>query len=141
MRGIERRAVEIFADHARDARSAVENRANLVFEQRALLLDHHDEVEPAGEVAHDDRIERPNHADFEQAQAEGGVVVGEAEIAERLQQILPSLAGRDDADLRVRGVAEDAVQAVGARVGERGGQLMIIEPLLLRDRLVDGPRA
>ena len=78
---------------------AIEDRADLILEQRALLLDHHDEVEPAGEVAHDDRIERPNHADFEQAQAEGGAVVGEAESAERLQQILPGLARRDDADL------------------------------------------
>ena len=134
LRRVERRAVEVFADDPRRARSAVEDGANLVFEQRALLLDDDDELEPAGEVAHDDRVERPNHADFEEPEAKSGAVVGDAEIAERLQEILPGLAGCDDADPRVRALADDAIEAVGARIGERGRQLMIVEPLLLRNR-------
>ena len=109
--------------------------------QRALFLDDDNEVEAAGEIAHDHRIERPDHADFEQAEAERSAVVGEAEIAERLQQILPGLARRDHADPRLRAVADDAVQAIGARIGERGRQLMIVEPLLLGDRRIDRPRA
>ena len=94
-----------------------------------------------GELPHDHRIERPHHADFEQPEAERGAVVGEAEIAERLQQVLPGLAGRDDADPRLRNVADDPIEAVGAGIGECGRQLVIVEPLLLGDRRVDRPRA
>ena len=119
----------------------VEDGANLVFEQRALLLDDDDELEPLCEVAHNDRVERPNHADFEEAEAKSGAVIGNAQIAERLQEILPSLAGCDDADPGVRPLADNAIEAVGARIGERGRQFMIVEPLLLRNRVVEGPRA
>ncbi len=98
MGGIEGGPVEILADDARRVRGPVEDRADLVLEQRAFLLDHDDEIEPLGEIAHGDRIERPHHADLEEAQAERRAVVAEAQVAERLQEILPRLAGRDDAD-------------------------------------------
>ena len=140
-RRVEGQPVEIFADDPRRARIAIEDGADLILEQRALLLDHDNEIEAAGEVAHDHRIERPHHADFEQAQAKRGAVVGEAEIAERLQQVLPGLAGRDHADPRALAVADDAVEAVGARIGERGRKLVLVEPLLLGDRRVDRARA
>ncbi len=115
----------------------IEDRADLILEQRALLLDHDDEIESAGEIAHGDRVERPDHADFEQAQAERRAVVVEAEIAERLQEILPRLAGRDDADARVRAVADHAVEFIRAGVGERRRELVVVEPLLLHERHVD----
>ena len=66
---------------------------------------------PLGEVAHDDRIERPDHADLEETQAERRAVVA-AEIAERLQQVLPGLAGRDHADPGRLAVVDDAVEAL-----------------------------
>ena len=141
LRRIERAAVEILADDARRAMRAVEDRAHLIFDQRPLLLDDDDEVEALGEVAHDDGIERPYHADLEQAQAERSAIVGEAEVAERLQQILPGFARRDHADPCAGAVADDAVEAIGARIGERRRQLVIVEPLLLRDRRVDRSRA
>ena len=99
----------MFADDSRRPRIAIENGADLILEQRALLLDHNDEIEAVGEVAHNHRIERPDHADFEQTEAERGAVVGKAEIAERLQKVLPGLAGRDHADPRLFAVADDAV--------------------------------
>ena len=101
-RRVERQSVEIFADDPRRSRIAIENGADLILEQRALLLDHDDEIETAGEVAHDHGIERPHHADFEETQPKRGAVVVEAEIAERLQEILPRLARRDHADPRAR---------------------------------------
>ena len=97
---------------------AIEDTANLILEQRALLLNHNDEIEAAGEVAHDRRIERPHHADFEQTQAKRGPS-SKAEIPKRLQQVLPRLAGRDDADPRCFALANDAVEAVGAREKRR----------------------
>ncbi len=139
-RSVEREPVEIFADDARRPRIAIEYGANLILEQRAFLLDHNDEIEAAGEIAHDHRIKRPHHADFEQTQAKRGAVVVEAEIAERLQQVLPGLAGGDHADPCALAVANDAVEAVGARVGERSGKLVLVEPLFLRDRRIKGAR-
>ena len=134
---IEGRSVEILADDARRVHRSVEDRADLIFEQRTLLFDDDDEIESAGEVAHRDGVERPYHPDLEEAQAERGALVGKAEIAERLQNILPRLAGGDDADAGVRTVDGDAVQLIGAGVGERGRELVVVEPLLLHERHVD----
>ena len=130
----------MFADDARRPRIAIKNGADLIFEQRALLLDHHNEIEAVREFAHDHRIERPHHADFEQTQAERRAVVGEAEIAKRLQEVLPGLAGGDHTDPRLLAVADDLVEAVGARVSERGRELVVVKPLFLSDGRIDGAR-
>ena len=139
-RRVERQPVEIFADDPRRFRIAIEYGADLILEKGTLLLDHDDEIETAGEVAHDHRIERPHHADFEQTQAKRGAVVVEAEIAERLQKILPGFPGGDHADPRALAVADDAVEAVGARIGERRRQLVLVEPLFLSHRRVNRAR-
>ena len=68
--GIEHAAVEIFAHDSGRRAPAVKDRANLVFEQRPLFLDHDDEIEVFGEFADDDRIERPDHADLDQPEAQ-----------------------------------------------------------------------
>src|SRR6202020_3480310 len=99
-----------------------------------------DEIEAACEIAHDHGIERPHHADFEETQPKRGAVVVEAEIAERLQEILPRLPRGDHADPRARAVADDAVEAVGARIGERSGKLVLVEPLFLSHRRVERAR-
>ena len=112
----------------------------MILEQWALLLDHDDEIEAAGELAHDHWVERPHHADFEETQAKRGAVVFDAEIAKRLQQILPRLSCGDDADSRTLAVANDAVEVVGARVSKSGGKLVLVEPLFLRDWRVNGAR-
>ena len=67
-------------------------------------------------------------------------VVGEAEIAERLQEVLPGLAGGDHADPRLLAVADDSVEAVGARVSERGRKLVMVKPLFLGDRRINRAR-
>ena len=134
---IESRSVEILADDARRVHRSVEDRTDLIFEQRTLLFDDDDEIETAGEVAHRDWVERPHHPDLEEAQAKRGALVGQAEIAEGLQNILPRLASGDDADTGARTVDGDSVQVIGAGVGERGGKFVVIEPLLLHERHVD----
>ena len=95
---------------------AIEDRADLILEQRALLLDDDDEIEPLREIAHDDRVERPHHADLEQAEAGSG----------RRRRDCRAPAGDPARPCRPRrrrraasSVADDAVEAVGARVGER----------------------
>ena len=138
---IEGLPVEEFADDLRRALAAIEDGADLIFDQRPLFLDDDDEVEAGGEVAHDDGVERPDHADLEQAQAQRLAGLNEAEIAERLQEVLPGLARRDDPDAGVLAAAQDAVQPVGAGEGERGGKLVMVEPLFLRQRQVDRPGA
>ena len=64
-----------------------------------------------------------------------------AKIAERLQEILPRLAGCDHADPGAAPLGDDAVEAVGAGIGERRREFVLIEPLLLHERHVDWPRA
>ena len=118
-------AVEILADDPGRVAPAIEDRTDLILQQRALLLDDDDEVEPLGECAHDDRIERPDHADLEKSQAERPSS-SSAKIAQRLQEILPRLAGSHDADARAGRIADDPVELVRARVGECSGELVFV---------------
>src|SRR6202453_3327219 len=139
-RRVERLAIEIFADDPRRSRIAIEDGTNLILEQRALLLDHDDEIETLSKLPHDHGIKRPHHADFEEPQPKRGAVVVEAEIAQRLQEILPRLPRGDHAYPRALAIADDAVEVVGARIGERSRELVLVEPLFLSDRCVDRAR-
>ena len=132
----------VFADHARAAlhRPVVELPGELVLDDRALLLDHEDFLEPPGEGVGGHRIQRPRHADLEHADAElGGLVAVDAEILERLQHVEPGLAGGHDAKTRTRAVDRDVVQVVHARELARRVDLVEIQALFLRQRRVVQP--
>ena len=110
---------------AHDARVlgvVVEHVAQEQLDERALLLDDQDLLEAPRELAHDARLHREEHADLQDADAvarERGVV--EAELAQRLAQVVVRLAGGDDAEPGVGGVERDAVEPVGG--GEGLGRL------------------
>ena len=93
----------LLADADRLVGGAVKLLAHLHFDQRALLLDHDDEVEAlrrsrASSCARD----RPRAADLEEPQAEVVALhLVDAELVERLAHVEIALAGGDDADLRV----------------------------------------
>ena len=103
------------ADDARRAGGAVERLLQLALHERALLLHHQDLVEAVGELAHDLLLERPDHAQLEDADAREPV---EAEVAQRVLGVVVGLAAGDDAQPGVA-LALDPVDAVLARVGER----------------------
>ena len=73
--GIARGPLAFFVEFADDARAhviapVVQLFLQLVFEQLALFLDDEDFLQPFGEVAHAFRLERPDHADLVQANAD-----------------------------------------------------------------------
>ena len=100
----------------------------LVLDQRPLLLDDQDLLEPFGEVADAVALQRPGHA------------LVDAEIVERLADVEIGLAAGDDAEAPPRAVDDDAVQAVGPGIGERGVELVAVQPELHLERLGRGQR-
>ena len=81
-------------------------------------------------------LQRPRHADLIDDEADfGGVVFVDAKIIQRLADIEIGLAACDDAEAPVRAIHDDAVQIVGAREGERGIELMLVQAHLLLERL------
>ena len=60
----------LLAEHARPLGQVVELLLDLRLDQRALLLDHQDQVEALGELEHALRLERPGHADLVDPDAE-----------------------------------------------------------------------
>src|SRR5262249_18806985 len=90
------------ADHGRLGAGAVELLAYLYLDERALLLDHDDELEPFGELFQFAARQRPGAGDLVDLNAE--VVAAHlvnAELVEGLAHVEIALADRDDADLRV----------------------------------------
>src|SRR5262249_21390666 len=94
-------ALVLLADAHGLVGGAVEVFADLDLDQRALLLDHDDEVEPVGELLELALAQRPRARDLVEADAEiVALHLVEAELVERLADIEVALAHRDDADLR-----------------------------------------
>ena len=107
------------AHHQRGMGPAVEGLLERGLDEGALLLHHHDLVEAAREVMDDLALQRPHHAQLEDADA-GALerAFAEPEAAQRVHQVVIGLAAGDDAQPCVAG-ALDPVHAVLARVGER----------------------
>jgi hypothetical protein len=131
------------ADDARPPRvgPVVEQRADLVLHERALLLDDEDLLESERERVQSLRLERPRepqlvHAD---ADARGGLLV-DAEVFQRLPHVEVRLAGGDDAEPRPRAVVRDVVQPVRARVREHRREAQVVDAPLHRQRLVGQPQ-
>ena len=92
----------LLADADRLVGGAVKLLAHLHFDQRALLLDHDDEVEALREIGEFLPADRPRAGDLENAQAEiVAFDLVDAELVERLAHVEIGLAGGDDADLRI----------------------------------------
>ena len=128
------------ADAERLVRGAVKLLADLHFEQRALLLDDDDEIEPLGKILQLLAAERPGAAGLEQADAElVAPHLVDAQFVERLADVEIALAGGDDADLRIAAArGDDAVELVGANEGQHGVALVIVQARFLgQDRIVE----
>ncbi len=107
---------------------------DLVLDDLAAFLDDQDLFEADREFAHALRLQRPGHADLVKPQADlGGDFRGDAELAQRLADILVALARRHDAEARVRRIHGDAVDLVGARERDRGKALVVLQAPVLLD--------
>ena len=128
------------ADADRLVGGAVQLLAHLDFDERALLLDDDDQIEPGGEFGKLAPADRPGASDLVKPDAQ--LVAGDlvdAELVERLADVEIALAGGDDADLRIAAARGDGVvDLVGAQKGEHGVALEIVQPRFLgQDRIVE----
>ncbi|MNL42374.1 hypothetical protein D3C87_1648270 [compost metagenome] len=97
-----------------------------IFQNLALFLDHQNLFQTGRELARILRIQRPDAAHLQYADAgllTGGVI--QPQVVERLAHIQISLARRHDAEVRARRIDHHAVQLVGAHIGQRGVPLVI----------------
>src|SRR6185369_8343065 len=86
-------------------------------EERELLLDDEDLLEAARELAEALAVVRVEHPDLHQPDARAlELAVVQAEVAQRLQQLVVDLARRDDPDPRVARREADRVELVELRV-------------------------
>src|SRR5215216_2004557 len=125
-------ALVLLADADRLIGGAVELLAHLDLDQRALLLDHDDQVQPVGELLELALAQRPRTGDLVDANAEiVALDLVEAEFVERLADVEIALSHRDDADLRLAAARDHgAVELVGAHEGQHGVALVIVQPRL-----------
>ena len=108
------------AHDPRAVRPAVEDVLGEQLEERPLLLDHQDLLEPPRELAHDARLHREEQPHLEHADAvvpERGVV--QPQLGERLSHVVVGLARGEDAEPRLRGGHGDAIQRVLPGVAPR----------------------
>ena len=125
---------------ARDARTPVgrlviESVRQLLLDDRAFLLEHQQLLVTTTERERRIRLERPDHADLVEPDAERpSPTLVDAELAQGLAHIQVGLARGDDAEGAPLAVEHDTVESIGAREGLRGGQLEVDEPTLHRQR-------
>src|SRR5258705_5415771 len=122
-------AVVELADDARRAHAflpVVELFLDLVLDQLALLLDHQDFLQALGEAPRAVRLERPGHGHLVDPDTDVFTdLPGKTQRRKGLHHIPIRLAGRGDAESRARRIPHDAVEAVGAAVGEGGVDLVV----------------
>src|SRR5690606_21280255 len=119
--------VELAVDPgATPVRPVVEFLLDGVLEDLALLLDDEDLAEAVGELARRHRLERPDHAALENADANAraGAFI-EPEFIERLAGVEIGLATGHDAEPGARRIDDDVVEAVRPHIGERGIPLVV----------------
>ena len=132
------------ADHLRlgVGGQVVERRAGLTLQQRALVLHHHQRLQPAGEGAQAGGLQRPGHADLVDGDAQvGGFRQADAHGRQRLHHVLVGLAVGGDAEAPARAAEDLPVDLVGAGEGQGGRDLEQPQAPLLVHRLVLEPDA
>ncbi len=131
-----------FAHHTRRAAvraPVVQFFLDLVFDQLALFFHHQDFFQALREFARALRLQRPAHRDLVHADADvARDILVYAEVGQRLHGVAVGLACRDDTQARARGIPNDAVQAVGAHIGERRIDLVVEQARFLFQNAV-GP--
>ena len=115
-------ALILLANNDRLVGRSVEVFADLRLDQRTLLLDDDDKLQPLREILQVLVVQWPGATDLEQPYAElVGAPLTDAEIVERLAHIEIALAGGDNAHLGVAATGEDdAVESVDANEGRCG---------------------
>ena len=105
---------------------------DLVFDQLALFFDDKNFFQPIGEGACTFRLQRPGHGDLVDAQANfpSGSLI-DAQVGERLHDIPVRLAGGCNAKAGVRTVPHNAVEAIGAAIGQCAIHLVVEKARLL----------
>ncbi len=111
---------------------------DLHFQQLALFLDHHDQVQPLGPVAKTVHIQRPSLANFVGGDAQTvGLGPVHTQQFHRMGQIQPVLARRHKTDFRARFTPDPFVNFIRLCKGFCGDPLVINHPRLLQNRRVD----
>ncbi|MNS82483.1 hypothetical protein D3C72_1162290 [compost metagenome] len=108
-----------------------------VLHNLALLFDHQDFLQAFGKGAGAVRLQRPHAADLVQADADlrtGGIV--QAQVGQRLARVEIGLAAGHDAEARVRRIDLDAVQLVGAHIGQARVPLVVEQARFLFQRRI-----
>ena len=115
-------------------RRSVKLLTHLHFDERTLLLDDDDELEPARELLQTLRFDRPCAAQFVEPQPQiVGARLVDVEIVQRLPHIKVGLADGDDPDRRMGSARHDrAIDLVGPQKRHDGVALVILQPRLLR---------
>ena len=91
---------------------------------RAVVLDDQDLVQPGREVARGGHIQRPWHAQLQDADALFAHQLRiDPSIGQRLAQGVPGLTADGDAETGAGAVRDNAVEAVRGGEGQRRGQL------------------
>ena len=134
-------ALVLLADDGGRIGPAIELLLDLGLDEGALLLHHHDEIEPLGEALDAFGLQGPDQADLVESEAKRiGPRLVDAERIQRLAHVEIALARGHDADPRGSPAGEhQPVEAVGAGEGEDGRSLVIVQPRLLGERRVMKP--
>src|SRR5690606_35968343 len=122
----------LLADHPRAVRRVEELLLDLRLDQRSLLLDDHNRVEASGKSGYTARLERPNHSDLVEPNAElVRLHLVDAQLVEGLAHVEIALARGDDTEPGCWATAHDyAVELVGACERQHCGALEIVQSRL-----------
>ena len=122
----------VLANDSRCVCHSVECVLELRFDEPALFLNDDDTVQPLCKLPESFRIERPRHSNLEEAQPQPlREPFVNAQLFKREPHIHVRLARGDQAQPRVRGVPDDAVESIEAGKGKDGGQFELVQPTLL----------
>ena len=108
-----------------------------IFQDLALFLDDQDFLQPGGEFARVLRVQRPDAAHLQHADARlrAGRLV-QPQVVERLAHVQIGLARGHDAEMRARRVQHHPIQLVGAHIGQRRIPFVVQQPRLLGQRRI-----